>query len=256
MVRMITAKCEVCSSYFEQNISRRSGKIAAGRDLCSSCTSKENKMRFAIAGTKALKSISPELKRKYASDAGKKSGKLPNAGRFSSERWSLMAPEDRVVQVKRASAAHHKRMKNDPMYAAKVYGKILSQKQIGFQSNGHKSLHEKIKDLGFESHKMISSLETDECHEKLKIIIEYNGDFWHCNPRTWKSDQYNSVLKMTAEQKWRLDLSRKKVLEKFGFTIIVVWESEWIKDQEKVLNKIRNIYEARKQKINSSANVL
>lgn len=86
----------------------------------------------------------------------------------------------------------------DPIYAAQHFAKIFAQTKIGYVSKGHKDLHEFIKDSGFDSHVQIGQMQVDECNQELKIVVEYNGDMWHCNPIKWKAEEYNSAIRMTA----------------------------------------------------------
>lgn len=73
----------------------------------------------------------------------------------------------------------------------------------------------------------------------LKKIIEFNGDFWHCNPNKFKPDYFHKVKKMTAQEIWEYDRIKKEKAEQHGYQVMVVWESEWTKDPESALNKCR-----------------
>ena len=237
-------KCDICSSEYEiskiKENYRKKAKISNGRNLCFLCVSTESRKRLVDAGTKALKSFDIETKRKYCSDAGKKGALSENSGRFTSERWNSMTPEDQKLQVLRANEALQYKLNNDPEYRDNHYKKIFAQLKIGFVSNAHLALHEKIKDLGYGMHTTIQSMCVDECNEELKIVIEYNGDYWHCNPETWKPDDFNKAIKMYAKDKWRLDFKRKMKLKNLGYYVIVIWESEWMDDQDKCVNYIIN----------------
>lgn len=237
--------CDICGKEFEQKEAitrqRRMGKIANGRDLCKECTQRKANELLAKNGAKALSLIPPDKRKENASKAGKIGGKNPNnKGRFTTERWNQKTEEEKFAQVKKASAALHNKLK-DPVYAAQHYAKVFSQTKIGYQSKGHKDLHELIKELGFESHVQISMMQVDECNQDKKIVIEYNGDMWHCNPRIYKPDDYNSVIRMTAKEKWQKDIARKKTLRDLGYRVIVIWESEWIKNAKKYLDIIKEV---------------
>jgi hypothetical protein len=41
--------------------------------------------------------------------------------------------------------------------------------------------------------------------EDNNVIIEYNGDYWHCNPSKYKEDFYNDRINMTSKEKWEKD---------------------------------------------------
>lgn len=235
-------KCDICESLYEitkiKENNRKKGVISNGRNLCFDCVSKESKRRLVKAGTKTLKSFDPETRRKYCSDAGKKSALSENSGRFTSERWNSMTKIEQVEQIKRANTALHNKLNSDPEFKIKYYKKIFKQLQIGYTSKAHKKIHENIKHLGYDIHVQIDSCCVDECNKELKIIIEYNGDFWHCNPKSWKPRDYNTVIKMYAEDKWNLDFKRRMTLKRLGYTVIVIWENDWIDNPKKVLNYI------------------
>lgn len=73
----------------------------------------------------------------------------------------------------------------------------------------------------------------------LKLTIEFNGDFWHANPKVYSE---NDVLKFRgnhtiASEIWQRDSVKRAVIESRGYQLHVVWESEYLKDQEGVLSK-------------------
>jgi hypothetical protein len=75
------------------------------------------------------------------------------------------------------------------------------------------------------------------------IIIEFFGDYWHCNPKIYDNDYYHKILKMTASQKWENDKNRiDKILEDKKNSVLVVWESTNISSDEilSLVNSIKN----------------
>jgi len=235
--------CDICATEYEnkqcKEARRKNGKISFGRNLCAACVKKENIKLIVEAGTKALKSRSKEEIQKHAKIGGDASAKIENSGRFNSQRWELMSPEDQKTQVTRANNALQEKLNSDPEFKDSHWRKVFKQMKIGYISKAHQQIHESLSELGFETHIVISGMQVDECNEKLKIVLEYNGDFWHCNPEKWTSDQYNKTIKMTAGEKWTADLNRKRVLTKLGYEVLVIWESEWIKDKNKCLDRIK-----------------
>jgi very-short-patch-repair endonuclease len=242
---MDRCSCDSCGEIYEQRScdtrTRRAGKLSNGLDLCTTCVKQKNAARIVECGTKYLNNRSPEERRRSASIAGRASAQSPNASvatRFSTQRWNTLTPEQQRNHVLRASRASHEKLK-DPVHAAARFAKIFAQQSIGYTSKAHTSLHESIAHLGFKSHVQIGPIQVDECNEELKIVVEYNGDFWHCNPRTWQEDQYNRVIKMTAGEKWRRDRARLVNLQKLGYTTLVIWESGWNTDPQKYINRIK-----------------
>jgi very-short-patch-repair endonuclease len=100
-------------------------------------------------------------------------------------------------------------------------------------------LHKKIRailkldELGFESEKNIDRYFVDEFNESHGIILEIFGDYAHANPRKYKK---NDMIRLygqayTAEEKWIKDNVRTKKLESLGYKVIIVWESDDLKEK-------------------------
>lgn len=75
-----------------------------------------------------------------------------------------------------------------------------------------------------------------------KICIEFNGDFWHCNPEYVSSNFFHPVKKLKAEQIWKLDEQKNRIIENMGYRVIIVWESEFVKNPTQVVEKIKKIW--------------
>lgn len=72
--------------------------------------------------------------------------------------------------------------------------------------------HSKNQYAVFEALKQIDSSWQDEryaggiakvdmLNEKSNIVVEYFGDYWHCNPAVYDDDFFNKNLKCTAKEK-------------------------------------------------------
>lgn len=68
-------------------------------------------------------------------------------------------------------------------------------------------------------------------------IIEYNGDFWHSNPKIYSADYVNPRTKLVASKKWKLDEEKIKFAQDRGYEVLVVWESDFKQNKEEVLKK-------------------
>jgi hypothetical protein len=73
-----------------------------------------------------------------------------------------------------------------------------------------------------------------------KKIIEFNGDYWHCNPSIYKEDYYHKRLKMTALEKRKIDEDKIKLAESHGYEVLVIWESDYKENPEHIINKCLN----------------
>lgn len=75
------------------------------------------------------------------------------------------------------------------------------------------------------------------------IIIEVQGDHWHCNPDRFKPDDIIVRFggkEMKASEVWELDRIRKEHIESFGFKVLYVWEHEINNNLEEVIKRIKN----------------
>jgi len=57
-------------------------------------------------------------------------------------------------------------------------------------------------------------------------VIEVYGDYWHCNPTLYESTYYHKQLHMKAVDKWKMDEKRRKNIEKGGYLVEIIWESQ------------------------------
>jgi len=68
------------------------------------------------------------------------------------------------------------------------------------------------------------------------ILIEFQGKYWHCDPREYKSDFFHTIKKKTAQEIWDYDLEKKTLFESIGYEIFCVWEKDY--DNKEELAKI------------------
>lgn len=72
-----------------------------------------------------------------------------------------------------------------------------------------------------------------------KKIIEYFGDYWHCNPTVYSSDYFHSKVNKTASEIWEADSLRKRVLLDSGYNVLVIWESDFKNGTQYIEDRIR-----------------
>lgn len=72
-----------------------------------------------------------------------------------------------------------------------------------------------------------------------KIIIEFFGDFWHCNPKFYnREDDFNFGL--TVKDVWQHDRERIELLKSAGYKVIIIWEDDFKHNQKQTIQKIKN----------------
>ena len=67
-------------------------------------------------------------------------------------------------------------------------------------------------------------------------IIEYNGDYWHANPKFYEKD-YCFKDKVCASDIWEKDNKKRLFAEERGYKVLTVWDSDYKKDKTSVLEK-------------------
>ena len=75
----------------------------------------------------------------------------------------------------------------------------------------------------------------DFCHNKK--IIEFNGDYWHMNPKIYKANDINKTKKLTAQEVWDFDKRKMECAEEHGYKVLYIWESEYNKSRSAVIKK-------------------
>jgi hypothetical protein len=68
-------------------------------------------------------------------------------------------------------------------------------------------------------------------------LIEYNGDYWHCNPNKYNSTFFHKTKNMTATEIWDRDSDKIKFAEDNGFSVLVIWEKDFKENPEREIKK-------------------
>jgi hypothetical protein len=76
---------------------------------------------------------------------------------------------------------------------------------------------------------------------KINLIIEYFGDYWHCNPKIYSNNYFNKKKNMYAQEIWEYDKHKLQLCEKYNYTLEVIWEDDFKCDND-IVNKIIEKY--------------
>lgn len=68
-------------------------------------------------------------------------------------------------------------------------------------------------------------------------IIEYNGDYWHCNPKYYTPDFYHPNKKIKANDIWETDKNKNDFAIMNGFEVKIIWEHDFKLNKQKVLQE-------------------
>ena len=119
----------------------------------------------------------------------------------------------------------------------------LLDKLLNGLKNRLSKLHQKIRDElklginGFVSEQRVGRYLVDELNEPKKLIVEINGDYVHANPKIYKPDDiiYLPGNSYTATEKWESDTIKRHNLEKMGYIVITIWETDEIEKYKQTI---------------------
>lgn len=76
--------------------------------------------------------------------------------------------------------------------------------------------------------------------DDIKLVIEYFGDLWHCNPSKFKENDYNKRIKLYARERWHRDETKIVNLANLGYNILVIWEADWKASPQLQIKRVQN----------------
>ena len=114
-------------------------------------------------------------------------------------------------------------------------------------SKKEKEIKEKIELLGFDT---INSfrVETKICDiyvPSLNLIIEYFGDYWHCNPEKYDKDYFNVKKNKYAWEIWKYDQNKLETIRNSGYNLEIIWEKNY-SNNNKIINSIIEKYDKKR----------
>lgn len=68
---------------------------------------------------------------------------------------------------------------------------------------------------------------------ELNLLLEYNGDYWHMNPKKYSSTSYNKTAHKTAEEIWKKDEIKKREALDAGYFFGCIWEYDYERTNDK-----------------------
>lgn len=86
---------------------------------------------------------------------------------------------------------------------------------------------------------ILENREIDIYLPELKIGFEFDGTFWHADPRFYKPDDL--IKEQTAAQIWEKDEAKNKLAESLGIKLIRIKEYDWINDNDNIKKYILEI---------------
>jgi G:T-mismatch repair DNA endonuclease (very short patch repair protein) len=234
--------CRVCRRDFKQT--RRAfddGKRESRLPICPTCRRKEASVRLGklranqtVAqrsdnGKKArsmVRADSSETVRKQwdtiRSDSQKWKKAKDRLRDLSVKQWKNISDEDRNRRIKAFMGTHGKP-----------------------RSKGNEELKRMMQDAGlydgFISEEIFKGFIPDEINHDLRLVVEYYGDIYHCNPMRYEDpNQYVPAIRRTVGEQWRRDRRRLGVFYRCGYSVVVVWEKDFHRDPKREIERIRD----------------
>lgn len=160
------------------------------------------------------------------------------------ENNSMSNPEHR----KKASENLKKRWDNGELEHVRKFMSDLMKKTIKegkikstIKSKDESIIKNMIEQMGYE---VIHSyrIETKICDlyiPELNLIIEYNGDYWHCNPKKYHPNYYNRKKSKYAWELWEYDNSKVDLIRNLNYNLEIVWESDFHYNKQIIIDIIQ-----------------
>lgn len=91
------------------------------------------------------------------------------------------------------------------------------------------------KPYGKWSHTLGSYVIFDIKHKD--CVIEFNGDYWHANPKIYKDDAV--IRGRTAAKIQQHDALKLQTAVDLGFRVLTIWESDFKEDKQQIIGKVK-----------------
>jgi hypothetical protein len=98
-------------------------------------------------------------------------------------------------------------------------------------SKGHYKLFESVKndysDAIIEHYLTDVNIMVDIFIPSCNMVVEFFGDYWHCNPLKYDETYYHTQVHKTAKEIWEYDRKRVDKLKSAGYSVKIVWEYDF-----------------------------
>lgn len=157
-------------------------------------------------------------------------------GKKISDNWEAKPDDQKKIEIEKRELA---KLEKYGIPGWRIAYNASSGRRSGIAEEFCEVIQSNIKSkLIFGSkEKNISNKFYDLTCENTKKIIEFNGDYWHANPKAYAPLRISGRNKMTAQQIWDADAVKIKLAEDAGYQVKVVWESEYKKNPKKIIEE-------------------
>ena len=78
------------------------------------------------------------------------------------------------------------------------------------------------------------SKELDFYFPDYNFAIEFQGTYWHMDPRKYQATDYNKGAKKTAQELWDKDKYKADLCKSLNVDLIVIWQQDWINNKDEI----------------------
>lgn len=168
---------------------------------------------------------------------------IGNKNHMKQEKYRKMSRD--IMRKNWDNGVLDKKVISEQMKQTQRSGKIKST----ITSKKEKEIIKELKNMGYKSipSYRVDSKICDIYVPSLNLIIEYFGDYWHCNPKKYESNYFNKKKNKFAWELWEYDKKKVELIKSYDYNLEIVWESDF--DEKTTLQKIIKKYDKKNQSI-------
>ena len=223
-------RCKACAEKEKYNILSKEDKIKLKQNLAKGQKKyfeNVDKNTLSERGKKARASVSIENIKK---------------GRIRQQQTIMNDPEKYANYCKKRKEIalnFHKNLENDEIAKKEHYQKVFGRKTSKAENDFFIFLEDH--NILCKRQEMISGFFVDGYIPDKKLVIEFYGDNYHCNPKKFTDPKkYCSWIDRTVEEQWLRDRKRLAVLYKNGCKVLIIWQTDWNRNRDEQLRRIKN----------------
>ncbi len=107
---------------------------------------------------------------------------------------------------------------------------IIETRNIGFQSNTEKIVASILDEnnIPYKVQKWVNRRSYDFSILGTRVLIEVQGDYWHCNPKIYKADDFVKFpsKNVRVSSIWKKDRLKLENAATYGYFVFYIWESD------------------------------
>lgn len=124
--------------------------------------------------------------------------------------------------------------------AARKYDLILPRTNL-YEIEIEKWLNENNIVFNHPDRIQIKPKELDFYFPNHNFAIEFQGTYWHMDPRIYEASDHNKSNHKTAQEIWDKDKAKADKCCEVGIDLLSIWESDWNQNKEEIKEQILTI---------------